>query len=142
MFELRPQIRFRQDMLDSIGWVPLKTNYKAKGGESQIILGNFSMDKSIRKQNVFHQSEMLKKWDLHDLERAAYYYIDMVRVEKFSELTLKETPLDDEVPLMEEATKDTISLPGYIEIENINHDTSIVLNNIFFEFDKELLNIK
>ena len=41
---------------------------------------------------------------------------------------------------VEEATKDTISLPGYIEIENINHDTSIVINNIFFEFDKaELL---
>lgn len=140
MFELRPQIRFRQDMLDSIGWVPLKTNYKAKGGESQIILGNFSVDKSIRKKNVMHQSEMLKKWDLHDLERAAYYYIDMVRVEKLSIIAIDETPVVDEPPMIDEAIKDTISLPDYIEIEKINHDTSIVLNNIFFEFDKaELL---
>ena len=139
MFDLHAQIRFREQILDSISWVRLETNYKARGYESQIILGNFSADKSIRKRSVHNQSSMMKKWNLQELERVAYYYIDMVSVVKASELrTTVPDPVENSI--IEDPESVAASDPTFIKIEKVRHDTSITLNNIFFEFDKaELL---
>jgi outer membrane protein OmpA-like peptidoglycan-associated protein len=128
MFELRPQLRFRNSTLDSISWIKLEGSYRAKGNESQMVLGNFLPDQSVRKSTVFHQSDMMAKWNLHELERAAYYYVDMVSVVKSS----LDTTRPDETEKVEPDT--TI-----IEIEKVDRDSSIVLNNIFFEFDESKL---
>jgi len=141
MFELRPQVRFKQSYFDSISWVRLETTYRAKGYESQIILGNFLTDNAIRKRSVYHQSQMMQKWDLHELERASYYYIDMVSVMKKSLTTqiLEDEEDDTEeletLPALKEESPDT----SFIEIGQVHQDSSIVLNNIFFDFDESYL---
>jgi len=139
MFVLHPQIRFRQMILDSLSWMRLETTYKARGQETQIILGNFSTDNSLRKKNVYHMSSMLEKWNMHELERAAYYYIDMVSVVKISDLPTT-VPGSVEIVILDEIEPDPAPKPTFIDIEKVQPDTSVVLNNIFFEFDKaELL---
>jgi len=139
MFELRPQLRFRNSTLDSISWIKLEGTYRAKGNESHMVLGNFLPDQSVRKSAVFHQSEMMAKWNLHELERAAYYYIDMVSVIKASlyipppkETEKVEEVVEDQTPAIEPDTT-------VIEIEKVDRDSSVVLNNIFFEFDESKL---
>ncbi|MCK5138027.1 MAG: OmpA family protein [Bacteroidales bacterium] len=140
MFELRPQVRFKQSYFDSISWVKLETIYRAKGYESQIILGNFLTDNAIRKRSVYHESQMMKKWDLHELERASYYYIDMVSVMKKS---LRTQILEDEEDTEELQVLPDLSMESpdtsFIEIGQVNQDSSIVLNDIFFEFDESYL---
>ena len=141
MFELRPQLRFRNSTLDSISWIKLEGSYRAKGNESHMVLGNFLPDQSVRKSAVFHHSEMMAKWNLHELERAAYYYVDMVSVVKSS----LDTPRPDETEKEEEEVEVQNQFPGeepdttIIEIEEIDRDSSVVLNNIFFEFDESKL---
>jgi outer membrane protein OmpA-like peptidoglycan-associated protein len=141
MFELHPQLRFRNASFDSIGWIRLEGNYKARGKESQIILGNFLNDKSIRKKRVYHKSEMMPKWNLHELERAAYYYIDQVSVVKASTTI---PPADDPEEnqgdsLQEVQIPDPAPATHPIEINKVERDSSIVLNHIFFDFDESIL---
>ncbi|MEN8203246.1 MAG: OmpA family protein [Bacteroidota bacterium] len=141
MFELHPQLRFRHANFDSLSWIRLEGSYKAKGNESQIILGNFMSDNSIRKKSVYHKSEMMPKWNLHELERAAYYYIDLVSVVKASSiLPPKELPDEEqeELVLQEDIPEQGSDTP-MIEIENVDRDSSVVLNNIFFDFDESVL---
>jgi OOP family OmpA-OmpF porin len=141
MFELRPQIRFRKNMPDSLSWFRLETTYKAKGNESQIVLGNFYPDNSLRKKQVYHQSSMDQKWNLHELEHASYYYIDMVSVSRASEKFQEpEEKLRNEIPLAQEKPSPmVIPTSSDFEIETVHPDSSIVLNNIYFEFDKSEL---
>lgn len=131
MFGLLPQVSFTGAYLDSISWVKLEADYKARGFEKQIVLGNFLPDHAIRKRSVFHQSGMEEKWNLHELERAAYYYIDMVSVVKRSHVA--EKSVHTAVPSPEETDSATI------EIGKVRPDSSIVLNNIYFEFDESKL---
>jgi len=141
MFELRPQLRFRHATFDSISWIRLEDMYKAKGNETQIVLGNFQADPSLRKKSVSHQSEMMSKWNLHELERAAYYYIDMVSVVKASSiLPHEELPVEShEDPVQQLQILEAAPESLEIEIEKVDRDTSIVLNNIFFDFDESIL---
>ena len=139
MFELRPQLRFHHTTFDSISWIKLEGSYRAKGNESQVVLGNFLPDQSVRKSAVMHQSDMMAKWNLHELERAAYYYIDMVSVIKASlgiphpeETEKEEVEVQNQIPV--EVPDTTV-----IEIEKVDRDSSIVLKNIFFEFDESKL---
>lgn len=131
MFGLQPQVMFKGSYLDSISWMKLEADYRARGFEKQIILGNFLPDHAIREKRVFHQSEMEEKWNLHELERAAYYYIDMVCVARKSSVTGKRTYVEEPSPVK------TDSLT--IEIGKVRRDSSIILNNIFFEFDESKL---
>ena len=141
IFELRPQIKFRQSYFDSLSWIRLETTYKAEGYESQIILGNFLTDNSIRKKRVFHKSNMLKKWNLHELERATYYYIDMVSVMKASQCLPVVEKLEEDAEPQTALPKVPEERPdfAFIQIEKVLHDSSIVLNNIFFDFDESNL---
>lgn len=138
LFELKPQLSFKGKYLDSITWMKLENTYKARGNESRIVLGNFLPDDRIAKKNVSFDSRMLEKWNLHELEQASYYYIDMVSVVKTSELT-SGTPGTDTVP---EFARNNVPEPSAdfpVDINSILPDSSIVLNNIYFEFDKSQL---
>ncbi|MGW8314714.1 MAG: OmpA family protein [Bacteroidales bacterium] len=141
MFELRPQLRFQQESFDSLSWMELTGNFIAKGNESVIVIGNFRPDNSIGKKRVWYESEMLPKWNLHELERAAYYYIDLVSVVKASSITESgEEEIDDEKEYLTDVKigepEPEISL---IEIGKVDRDSSIILKNIFFDFDESVL---
>lgn len=139
MFELKPQLRFRNSTFDSISWIKLEGRYKAKGNETQMVLGNFLPDQAIRKKAISHQSEMMAKWNLHELEKAAYYYIDMVSVIKASlsfSSPVETEKLEEEVEVQTPIEEPDLAV---IEIEKVDRDSSIVLNNIYFEFDESKL---
>lgn len=128
MYELYPLVKFKRSFYDSTSWMQLETQYKAKGDEVQIVIGNFLSDKRTGKKKVFFESEMQPKWDLHELEKVAYYYVDMVSVVKASETMVVKENKAAEVP-------DTT----FLEIARIREDSSVVLNHIFFAFDESIL---
>lgn len=145
IFDLNPQIRFQDSFLESITWIELASSYKAKGYESHLILGNFLPDNRSRKKRVAFESKMLKKWDLHELEDAAYYYIDKVTIMKDSDwqdILTEENPIDSlqvsenapatDNPIEPDPGRDTV----YVNIFEVKADSSIILSNIFFDFDK------
>lgn len=138
MYTLYPRVKFQRTFYDSSSWMELNTQYKARGYETQIVLGNFQNDKSTGKKRVHFKSEMEEKWNLHELEKVAYYYVDMVSLVKSSEflIQVKHTEtIPDTVPETIELENDT----SIIEIARLRHDSSIVLNQIYFEFDESIL---
>lgn len=125
---LEPQIEFNSCYLDSIkSWITLQSFYRAGGFEKYFMIGNFKSDKNTttRKIRPIVEKGKRRKWDLSSGEKATYYYIDDVVIEK-AEITNRLVFI---FPDKEELT-DTFN------IEEINVDTSIVLENIFFEFNK------
>lgn len=137
MYELKPRIRFEPKYYDSSSWMKLEAEYKARGYESRIVIGNFSKDKSTGKKRVSFESEMQPKWNMHELERVAYYYVDMVSVEKLPETI---TP-PDVLPARPEIQPEPVEDPdtAFLEIARVRHDSSIVLNHIYFAFDESNL---
>jgi len=141
MFEIHPRIEFQDESYSSISWMKLESTYKAKGGESQIVLGNFKPDNLLKKKRVHYQSEMRPKWNLHELERASYYYIDLVTVEKSSRKnsSRKDSGNRTEDPLNQSQVPAPVNPSVPIELNQLERNTSIVLNNIFFDFDESVL---
>lgn len=139
IYALNPRVKFKRTYYDSITWIELEAQYKARGSESQIVIGNFSSDKGTGKRRVFFDSKMEKKWNMHELERVAYYYVDMVSVRKASrvlppeEADVKISEIEP-VPVVHEKPDTSI-----IEIAKVKHDSSVVLKHIFFEFDESFL---
>lgn len=136
MYELFPRVKFKRRSHDSISWMKLETQYKARGNEAQLVIGNFLNDKNTGKKKVFFESKMEAKWKLHELERVSYYYVDMVSVKKTSMARPTENPIDPPEILKEPALLPDTSI---LEIAQVKHDSSIVLNHIFFDFDESFL---
>jgi OmpA-OmpF porin, OOP family len=129
MFVFKPQIEFNSSFLDSTNnWITLESLYKALGNEKYVVLGNFKPDNIIITKPVFTYQEKgkKKKWELVPREKASYYYLDDVKIEKVT--------LSDNVPIVtmkiDETIKDTFNL------NEIQLDTAILLKNIIFEFNK------
>jgi outer membrane protein OmpA-like peptidoglycan-associated protein len=142
MYDLHPQVTFRKNYFDNPDWIKLEETYRARGGEKHIILGNFSSDKEVRIKRVsFPKDRKLEmKWNLGEKEKAAYYYIDQVRLIKHRESN-KEEEIEIEKPKVK-----LDSVPGVqekedekFELEKIDRDSSVILKNILFEFDKAVL---
>lgn len=129
VFTLKPQIEFTFSFPDSSkNWISLQSFYKAKGNEKYIVLGNFKPDKSTKFKNIktMQQKGKAKKWSLIAGEKAAYYYMDDVIVEKIRQI--ERMPIVNQIHI--EYKQDTFN------INNIQTDTAIVLKNITFEFNK------
>ena len=130
-FSIKPQVEFNSVMLDSTNtWVTLQALYKADGSERYIVLGNFKSDNRTSKRDIFFRKEKGKryKWDLVDNEKASYYYIDDVIVNKIP--FIKKQPL-----IIEEDVE--IQIPDSLyNIDEIEIDSAIILKNIIFEFNK------
>lgn len=94
-------------------WNRCRYFYKAKGGERYLTIGNFSTNAITR---AFHIEFSKAKQPM--LDRAAYYYIDDVKV-----TTYEEPKKQSEKPIV---------IEGYPEIK-VNE--RYVLKNIYFEFD-------
>jgi OmpA-OmpF porin, OOP family len=100
-------------------WERVRQEYKSKGGEQYILIGNFSDDASTKHYHIQfspEQQEMLKF--------SAYYYIDNVSI----------------VPkyLPEEMLLPSVVPPDF-QVENIEMDKTYVLKNLQFEFNSSRL---
>ena len=126
---LKPQIEFSSSFLDSTkSWITLQSFYKARGFEKFLVLGNFKSDRNTITRKIVPVVDKGKKekWDLSSGEKATYYYVDDVIIEK-ADIIDKQPVI---VPEKEKELKDTFN------IKEISIDTSIVLINIIFDFNK------
>ncbi len=137
MYELLPRVKFKRAFYDKTTWMKLEAQYKARGNEAQIVFGNFLSDKSTGKKKISFKSEMQAKWNVHELERVAYYYVDMISVVKASE-TIEKIKTQDK---LSESNPELVEVPdgSFLEIAKIRQDSSIVLNHIFFGFNESFL---
>ncbi len=137
IFKLNSQISFRDTWLDDTTWIELNSEYKARGYEKFLVLGNLKNDKSTVKKRIhfdFPQNK-LEKWNLYDSEEAAYYYLDNLS------LVLKTKKKSGEVinPDYGNVEIDSVRTDS-ITIEDVRNDSLFILKKIYFEFDKaELL---
>jgi len=126
---LNPQIEFNSTYLDSTNkWITLQSFYLARGSEKYLVLGNFKPDRNTitRKITPVYEKGKKKKWDLTPREKATYFYIDDVIVEKTS--AVLNGPVSVE--------KIEIEIIDTFNINEIQIDSAIILKNITFEFDK------
>jgi len=131
LFTLKPQIEFSLSSPDCRNnWITFSTFYQAKGNEKYLVLGNFKNDRntSIQRLSQIKDQDNKEKWDLVNGEKAAYYYIDDIIIEK---ITLVKDQNRDVMDLDHETNEF-----DSIDIEQISLDSTIILKNIFFEFDK------
>ena len=129
LFKLKPQIEFNSSyLINTHNWITVQSFYKSTGKEKYIILGNFRSDKNTVYKKIVPENQKGKKekWDLSRTEKASYYYIDDVSVEKVS--IRNEIPDSDQVQRTE--------VPDTFNINKIEVDSAIILNNVFFNFDK------
>ena len=112
VFKVNPTLSIIRSSMNAGDWERAKMVYKAHGGESYLIIGNFFDDRETEKL----------KLEIHSVESnmltgIAYFYIDDVSV----------------TPVLKEEVVDAIeSLPENAEIKANN---AYVLSNIQFEFD-------
>jgi Outer membrane protein and related peptidoglycan-associated (lipo)proteins len=92
------------------GWQILSFDWKAKGGEKVVIIGNFATDEDTRSLKI--DFRIGKSWMLRS---SCYYYIDDVTVEAYD--------LENEAP-------DLLTVE-----DRIVPDEVYILNNIHFEFN-------
>jgi len=126
---LKPQIEFSSSFLDSTkSWITIQSFYKARGFEKFLVLGNFKSDKNTITRKIVPVVDKGKKekWDLSSGEKATYYYVDDVIVEKAGKIDRQPVI----VPEKEKELTDTFN------IKEIRLDTGIVLKNVIFDFNK------
>lgn len=138
LFAQYPQIRFRGSYLEDTTWTILRTEYKARGFEKYLVLGNLINDRATGRKRVDFQIDKSKekKWNLYASEEAAYYYIDQLSLRKKG----KEQPqpaLAEKTPPPQHAPE--VSVPDTITLEEVTRDSVFVLRKIYFEFDKSEL---
>lgn len=131
LLTVKPQVEFAFSSPDSRNnWITLSSFYKASGNEKFIMLGNFRNDKntSLYKLASINDKTYKKKWDLVKGEKASYFYIDDIIVEK---VTLEKK---DTVESFNNSTPQLVT--DTISITDIPIDSAVILKNIFFEFNK------
>lgn len=98
---------------DTKDWILVHTQFRAKGNEKYLLLGNFKSNKRTR---------MFKT--KRNANQGAYYYVDMVSV------VLEEPPGQK---------KELVAIADGKETKNIELDKSYVFKNVLFQFDKSVL---
>lgn len=100
-------------------WIEFCGAYKAKGGERFMTLGNFYSDTKTRAFDFKEERGMSTNATPSKIENFAYYFIDMVSVEKMNESCCN-------------AVDSRFEFPGPAPVETGN---TYVLKNIYFDFD-------
>jgi outer membrane protein OmpA-like peptidoglycan-associated protein len=134
LFAMVPQVSFKNSMFDNYEWSKVEYDYKAKGNENFIVLGNFLSDSRlrIRKMEIKNPDKLDLKWNLAKDESAAYYYIDNVKVLLKPQFVQKDPVIEETIVIKNEIEEE-------FDITKIETGVPIVLRNIFFEFDKDIL---
>ncbi len=112
VLKVNPTLSIIRSSMNAGDWERAKMIYKAHGGESHLIIGNFFDDQETEKLKLNVNSA-----ESHMLTGIAYFYIDDVSV----------TPVEKK-----EEDKAATSLP---ESGEIKANSAYVLTNIQFEFD-------
>ncbi|MES2141226.1 MAG: OmpA family protein [Bacteroidota bacterium] len=116
----------------TIGWIPIQGEYKARGGEKYIIVGNFK----TRMKDDFVR---INKWNIFK-SREAYYYVDDISVVK--KLTAADSALMKQTEInpnkIAPALTDTFTTGQVIEIKNIHFEngSAILLKSSFNVLDE------
>lgn len=98
---------------DTKDWILVHTQFRAKGNEKYIVLGNFKSNKRTR---MFRTKR--------NANQGAYYYVDMVSV------ILEEPPSQN---------TELVAIVDGKETKNIELDKNYVFKNVLFEFDRAVL---
>jgi len=98
---------------DTKDWILVHTQFRAKGNEKFVVLGNFKSNKRTR---MFRTKR--------NANQGAYYYVDMVSV------TLEEPPSQK---------TELVAIVDGKDTKNIELDKSYVFKNVLFEFDRSAL---
>ncbi|MEO9894500.1 OmpA family protein [Aurantibacter sp.] len=98
---------------DTKDWILVHTQFKAKGNERYIVIGNFKSNKRTR---------MFKT--KRNANQGAYYYVDMVSV------VLEDPPIHE---------TQLVAITNGKETKNIELDKNYVFKNVLFEFDNSVL---
>lgn len=98
---------------DTKDWILVHTQFRAKGSEKYIVLGNFKSNKRTR---MFRTKR--------NANQGAYYYVDMVSV------ALEDPPREK---------TELVAISDGKETKNIELDKSYVFKNVLFEFDRAVL---
>ncbi len=120
-----PQISYKGGYLTQKTWVEVCDTLVAEGNEQYISIGNFEALGNAKIKKTTNNTQHLKKFSYN----RAYYYVDMVSVEKIGK-----TPPLSPTPLANTPPKVYISELGKLEVGK-----TIILENIYFEFDKAVL---
>ncbi|HYW96362.1 MAG TPA: OmpA family protein, partial [Bacteroidales bacterium] len=131
-FRIKPQVEFNGTFLDSMqNWIELHSLYLASGFEKYLVLGNFRNDRATSTEILARKEpgEKKEKWQLAKHELSAYYYVDNIILEKVTVLS----PKPDSVVVGTE--NDESALP-YYDVDKIDIDSTIILKNIQFGFNK------
>lgn len=129
LLSLKPQIEFNSSFLDNkSNWITLQTFYKAVGTEKNLVIGNFRSDKTTITKKSFpaKQKGKREKWELTPTEKASYYYIDDVVVEKVK--------IQNDIQISEEIS--TLTAPDTFKIDEIGIDSVVILKSVLFDFNK------
>jgi len=109
----RMEIGYTNFYSDTKDWILVHTQFRAKGHEKYLVLGNF---KSNARTRMFKTKRNAKQ--------GAYYYVDMVSV------SLKEPPSEE---------TELVAISNGKETRNIELDKNYIFKNVHFEFDKSVL---
>lgn len=129
LLSIKPQVEFNASYLDNTdNWITLQSFYKSQGTEKYLVIGNFRTDKKTAVKSMISEKQKGKKqkWDLSRSEKASYYYIDDILIEKIS--------IGNTIPVSEQLTKAEVQ--DTFKIDEIEIDSAIILENVFFNFDK------
>ncbi len=115
-------------------WYLIEYTYKAKGGERYIVFGNF--DKKPKKSLLKISDASIdnkKMYKLMKKSREAYYYLDKIFIRERKSETIDIPVKKANMELVDQHPKEIISQ------EEIDQGESVVLKNIFFDFDESTL---
>ncbi len=132
----KPQVKNHPDSLLSHTnrWITVEDTIVAEGGEQIITLGTFIPDKMLNPkkngdgQNIFYETMEVPK---RERPQIAYYFVDDIIVSTV-----------DKQPMLSEAVTKTLEPATQLEspyFGYLQEGDKVVLNNIYFEFDKSVL---
>jgi outer membrane protein OmpA-like peptidoglycan-associated protein len=134
LLNIAPQVKFDSIYIDNTDrWITLHSLYKAIGIENYIVLGNFMNDKytSTKTMIPIKENGKIEKWKLNKNEKTAYYYIDNVDVEKMK--------VNTTIAANTAKTPANIKNDSLYDINAIKVDSSIIIKNVNFEYNKSEL---
>jgi OOP family OmpA-OmpF porin len=110
---------------DTSGWFKMTAIYKAKGGETFLIIGSYELNKI--KKTKFNFPKNMKTPINKTSERDAYYLVDDVSLIEWLN------------PPIEEIKKDSIITIGIDTLNNVSVNSNMVLKNVLFETNKAIV---
>lgn len=155
LYRLPPHIvRAKNDLISSNeSWTLIRGNYKARGNEKYIVLGNLKPDNlTITKPLKKNTSTKLNKWPLKQDEQVAYFYVDKASVtindslnrlsqlksEEKKKKKIQEARLRDSLKIVNDSLLRAGKTVTLQSTPNVNALTPIILDSSHFSVGKSV----